>query len=192
MLRQRIHSERLPVGTDARRRQLSHHRDSARRDERAWHQLIDRYQGRLLAFWRARLVPAGRGRGRSCRKRCWEFLTSLNRYDTSRSLETHLFAILRYKISELLESDSGGRSSSAASISMTIARFRRTVCDRNAQPGGLALRTGPPPGGGSGDDPARLIRNRDKGKLEDLQVVESSAVYVGMRNKGGGGITWPR
>ena len=90
-------------------------------DERAWHQLIDRYQGRLLAFARARLRQPGEAED-ALQETLLGFLTSLKHYDTSRSLETYLFAILRYKISELLEKSSGGQFV-AASISMTIARI---------------------------------------------------------------------
>ena len=70
-------------------------------DQRAWHQLIERYQGRLLAFARSRL-----GRGSDADDAIQEtflgFVTSLKHYDAGRSLETYLFAILRYKIGEVL------------------------------------------------------------------------------------------
>src|SRR5262245_37380413 len=49
-------------------------------DERAWHQLIDRYQGRLLAFARARLRQPGEAED-ALQETLLGFLTSLKHYD---------------------------------------------------------------------------------------------------------------
>jgi RNA polymerase sigma factor (sigma-70 family) len=70
-------------------------------DQRAWRQLIDRYQGRLSAFARARLGQAADTED-VIQETFLGFLSSLPHYDESRSLETYLFAILRYKIGESL------------------------------------------------------------------------------------------
>lgn len=152
-------------------------------DELAWHQLIERYQGRLLAFARARLRQPGEAED-ALQETLMGFLTSLKHYDASRSLETYLFAILRYKISELLEKkqrrsefvggfdvDDDGTDSIDPAVhetpSQVAAQRERTV--RQADVLATILR--------------RLIEElRDKGKLEDLQVVES-LFYVGHRNK---------
>jgi RNA polymerase sigma-70 factor (ECF subfamily) len=152
-------------------------------DERAWHQLIDRYQGRLLAFARARLRQPGEAED-ALQETLLGFLTSLKHYDASRSLETYLFAILRYKISELLEKkqrrsefvggfdiDDNRADSVEPSVTETpsqaASHHERTL--RQADVLATILR--------------RLIEElRDKGKLEDLEVVES-LFYVGMRNK---------
>src|SRR5438552_2405483 len=70
-------------------------------DQRAWHQLIERYSGRLLAFARSRL--RGAGEAEDCLQEAFlGFLTSLKHYDETRSLETYFFAIMRYKIGEAL------------------------------------------------------------------------------------------
>ncbi len=69
--------------------------------EEAWRQLIDRYSGRLLAFARAR-TPGLSDAEDLVQETFIGFLQSLANYDASRSLETYLFTILRYKLYDLL------------------------------------------------------------------------------------------
>lgn len=70
-------------------------------DAAAWRQLIDRFSGRLLAFARARI--AGMSDAEDLVQDTFVgFLQSLTHYDASRSLETYLFTILRYKVYDLL------------------------------------------------------------------------------------------
>src|SRR5262245_20982297 len=71
-------------------------------DQRAWRQLIERYQGRLLAFARSRLGDGAEAED-ALQETMLGFVSSLRHYDEERSLETYLFAILRYKIRESLE-----------------------------------------------------------------------------------------
>ena len=155
-------------------------------DERAWHQLIERYQGRLLAFARARLRQPGEAED-ALQETMLGFLTSLKHYDSARSLETYMFAILRYKISELLEKkqrrseyvggfdvdDEGpgiAEPSDTETPSQAAANRERAV--RQTEVLATILR--------------RLIEElRDKRKLDDLQVIEA-LFYVGMRNKEAG------
>ena len=67
----------------------------------AWRQLIDRYSGRLFAFARSR--TAGLGDAEDLVQETFVgFLQSVGHYDPSRSLETYLFTILRYKLYDLL------------------------------------------------------------------------------------------
>ncbi|MBN2562202.1 MAG: sigma-70 family RNA polymerase sigma factor [Phycisphaerae bacterium] len=152
-------------------------------DQRAWHQLIDRYQGRLLAFARSRLRGVGDAED-ALQEAFMGFVTSLRHYDESRSLETYLFAILRYKIGELLtrrqrhpeytdgfdiDDDSPGMPEPSVSEtpSQIAAQHERT--ERQADVLAKILR--------------RLFEElRDRGKLDDLQVVEL-LFYVGLRNK---------
>ena len=112
------------------------------------------------------------------------FVTSLRHYDVSRSLETYLFAILRYKIGEILtrkqrhpeytegfdiDDDSPGlpEASVSETPSQIAAQHERT--HRQSDVLSTILR--------------RLIEElRDRGKLEDLQVIEL-LFYVGLRNK---------
>ena len=69
----------------------------------AWRQLIDEYEGRLLAFVRSRL---GAGRGAASEDVVQEtfigFLTSLPNYDARRPLEGWLFSIAAHKLTDHL------------------------------------------------------------------------------------------
>src|SRR6478735_1597249 len=86
-------------------------------DARAWENLIARYEGRLLAFVHRRL----RDRAASedvVQETFIGFLTSLPNYDEGRELQTYLFTIASYKLTDHLRksgrhpmqhvSDSGG------------------------------------------------------------------------------------
>jgi RNA polymerase sigma-70 factor (ECF subfamily) len=70
-------------------------------EENAWSDLIDRYEGRLLAFAESRL-----GRRAASEDIVQEtfigFLNSLPNYDGQRSLESYLFAICAYKLTDHL------------------------------------------------------------------------------------------
>src|SRR5262245_59164675 len=70
-------------------------------DPSAWKQLIDRYSGRLLAFARVRTASLSDAED-LVQETLIGFLQSLSHYDLSRSLETYLFTILRYKLYDLL------------------------------------------------------------------------------------------
>lgn len=155
-------------------------------DQRAWHQLIERYQGRLLAFARTRLRNPGEAED-ALQETLLGFVTSLPHFDESRSLETYLFAILRYKIGEILtrkkrlpeltagfdiDDDSPGLPDPA--VSETPSRIAASAEREHQQTEVVAkiLR--------------RLIEElRDRDKLDDLQVVEL-LFYVGLRNKEAG------
>lgn len=152
-------------------------------DQRAWHQLIGRYQGRLLAFARSRLRGEGEAED-ALQETFLGFVSSLKHYDDARSLETYLFAILRYKIGEAIgkrqrhaEHTAGfdidddtprlQDPSESETPSRVAAQHEATLQQEDA----LAhiLR--------------RLIEElRDRGKLDDLQVIEL-IFYVGLRNK---------
>jgi RNA polymerase sigma-70 factor (ECF subfamily) len=70
-----------------------------RGDARAWQTLIERFEGRLLAFARTRI-----GDRQSSEDIVQEtfvgFLTSLPNYDSRRPLESYLFSICAYKIAD--------------------------------------------------------------------------------------------
>lgn len=70
-------------------------------DAAAWQTLIERYEGRLLAFARSRI-----GDRESSEDIVQEtfigFLTSLPNYDSRRPLESYLFSICAYKIADHL------------------------------------------------------------------------------------------
>ncbi len=70
-------------------------------DAQAWQQLIERYEGRLLAFVDSRL----RDRAASedvVQETFIGFLTSLVRYDEKRDLEAYLFSIAAHKLTDHL------------------------------------------------------------------------------------------
>ncbi|MFH1418711.1 MAG: sigma-70 family RNA polymerase sigma factor [Planctomycetota bacterium] len=152
-------------------------------DQRAWHHLIDRYQRRLFAFARSRLGNVGEAED-ALQETFLGFVTSLRHYDADRSLETYLFAILRYKIGEILtkkqrhpeytagfdiEDDSPRLPEPADSETPSQVAVQHERTDRQADVLASILR--------------RLIEElRDRDKLEDLQVVEL-LFYVGLRNK---------
>jgi len=151
-------------------------------DQRAWHQFIDRYQGRLTAFAASRL-----GRGGDAEDAVQEtfmgFVTSLRHFNSDRPLETYLFAILRYKIGEVL----------------TKRQRRPDVApgfDVDCDPSPIEAVDGETPSQAvrraeatseQVDALATILRRlieelRDRGKLDDLQVIEL-LFYVGLRNK---------
>ena len=68
-------------------------------DQDAWRQLIERYSGRLLAFARSRIASLADAED-LVQEALVGFLQSLPHFDRSRDLETYLFTILRYKISD--------------------------------------------------------------------------------------------
>jgi RNA polymerase sigma-70 factor (ECF subfamily) len=73
----------------------------AQGEERAWEELIGRYEGRLLAFVESRL----RNRGTSediVQETFVGFLNSLPNYDRKRPLESYLFSICAYKLTDYL------------------------------------------------------------------------------------------
>ncbi|SIO56212.1 RNA polymerase sigma-70 factor, ECF subfamily [Singulisphaera sp. GP187] len=70
-------------------------------DASAWQQLIERYEGRLLAFVDSRL----RDRGASedvVQETFVGFLTSLPHYDEKRDIEAYLFSIAAHKLTDHL------------------------------------------------------------------------------------------
>lgn len=66
----------------------------------AWQELIDRYEGRLLAFVESRL--GRRDAEDVVQETLIGFLTSLPNYDASRSLESYLFSIAAHKLTDQL------------------------------------------------------------------------------------------
>ncbi|MBK8268324.1 MAG: sigma-70 family RNA polymerase sigma factor [Planctomycetes bacterium] len=156
-------------------------------DQRAWHQLIERYQGRLLAFARSRLRNPGEAED-ALQETFLGFVTSLPHFDESRSLETYLFAILRYKIGEVLS-----KKQRAAELTSGFD------IDDDSRGGGVdpAVRETPSSAALAIERErqqeevlARILRRlieelRDKSRLDDLQVVEL-LFYVGLRNKEAG------
>ncbi|MFQ5494112.1 MAG: RNA polymerase sigma factor [Phycisphaerae bacterium] len=148
--------------------------------EAAWRQMIDRYAGRLLAFARAR-SPSLSDADDLVQETLVGFLQSVQRFDSSRSLETYLFTILRYKLYDLLRRTRGNVVSEPADAE---GWWDRVTPGTEETPSGAALRAE-----ASGrierllvDILKQLIREmRDRQAFNDLQVIEL-AFFAGVRN----------
>ncbi len=70
-------------------------------DTEAWNQLIARYEGRLLAFVENRLTNRSASED-IVQETLVGFLNSLPNYDGRRSLESYLFSICAYKLTDYL------------------------------------------------------------------------------------------
>lgn len=70
-------------------------------DESAWRELIDQYEGRLLAFVTARQGDRVQAED-LVQETFLGFLTSLPNYDGERSLESYLFSIAAHKLTDHL------------------------------------------------------------------------------------------
>ncbi len=70
-------------------------------DQRAWEHLIARYEGRLLAFVQRRLRDRSVGED-VVQETFIGFLNSLPNFDDSRELQTYLFTIASYKLTDHL------------------------------------------------------------------------------------------
>ncbi len=149
-------------------------------DEAAWRQLIDRFSGRLLAFARAR--TASMSDAEDLTQECFVgFLQSLAHYDKSRSLETYLFTILRYKLYDQLRQRKLKMVSEPAD---SPDWWDRVVPGDTQTPSGVAVHAE-----ATGQQEAlltELLRElihefRDRNAFQDLQVIEL-IFYAGLRN----------
>lgn len=84
-------------------------------DSQAWRELINRYEGRLLAFVETRLRQ--RATSEDIVQECFVgFLNSLPNYDGKRPLESYLFSICAYKLTDHLR-----REGRRPAIPMSVA-----------------------------------------------------------------------
>src|SRR3954447_2470334 len=70
-------------------------------DAQAWQQLIERYEGRLLAFVDSRIHDRAAAED-TVQETFIGFLTSLPHYDEGRDLEAYLFSIAAHKLTDHL------------------------------------------------------------------------------------------
>ena len=148
--------------------------------ETAWRQLIERFHGRLLAFARAR--TAGLSDAEDIVQDTFVgFLQSLPNYDASRSLETYLFTIVRYKLVDRLRSR---KITPLIADSEDEDWWERIVPEDAETPSQAAVAAE----GAVLQEQVlaellkRLIHDyRDRGAFEDLQVIEL-LLYAGKRN----------
>lgn len=90
-----------PNGDDARDLETSWVARIRGGDEAAWRELIDRYEGRLIAFVRRRLTDRSVSED-IVQETFVGFLVSLPNYDPRRRLESYLFSICSYKLTDHL------------------------------------------------------------------------------------------
>ena len=146
----------------------------------AWRQLIERYHGRLLAFARARTASASDGED-VVQEAFVGFIQSLPHYDPSRSLETYLFTILRYKLCDLLRQRKVTVLTEPAD---SEEWWDRVVPGTSETPSGIAVQAEATVQ--QEDLLAEMLRKlihelRDRDAFQDLQVIEL-VFYAGQRN----------
>lgn len=149
-------------------------------DETAWQQLIERYSGRLLTFARSRVGSLSDAED-LVQETFVGFLQSATSFDPSRSLETYLFTIARYKLYDLL------RQRKIATVSEPANAedwWDRVAPDAGETPSGAALRAEAQRQQETllAEVLRRLIDElRDRAAFEDLQVIEL-IFFAGRRN----------
>lgn len=100
-------------------------------DSDAWQNLIDRYEGRLMAFTNSRI----RNRASSediVQEAFVGFLVSLPNYDGSRPLESYLFSICAYKLTDHLRREGRRPSLQMHSRSSTAGQIEPAGVERVA------------------------------------------------------------
>lgn len=149
-------------------------------DQSAWRLLIERYSGRLLAFARARTSGLTDAED-LVQETLVGFLQSLESFDASRSLETYLFTILRYKLYDVLRQRKLNTVSEPADADHW---WDRVAPGTEETPSGLAIREE------AQGQQERLLADmlrqlihelRDRGAFNDLQVIEL-IFFGGKRN----------
>jgi len=149
-------------------------------DQDAWRQLIDRYDGRLLAFARSRLSSTADAED-LVQDAFIGFVTSLPNYDAAQSLETYLFTILRHKLYDLLRKKKLPRVDAPPE---SEDWWERTMPGTEETPSGIMVQA--EARRLQADVLADVLRKliheyRDRDAFDDLQVIEL-LFYTGMRN----------
>lgn len=139
-------------------------------DEQGWQDLIARYEGRLLAFVESRL----RNRASSediVQETFVGFLNSLPNYDRKRPLESYLFSICAYKLTDHLR-----REGRRPVISLT-----QTSSDNSSSP--WQLISGHLPGASS------IVRSGERKRLEEDAIVSALKTQIDKWREQG---DWPK
>jgi len=151
-------------------------------DQRAWREVIDRFEGRLVSFARRMLAQPSDAED-IVQETFMGLLRSLPTYDRDRSLETYLFAILRNKLHDQFRR-SAGRGQRQSLDSLDLEDGAAQWVSRDSPSGRLAERE-------SKDSQRRALVNalrtfveqcREQRRFQDLMVVEM-LVVLGLRNK---------
>jgi len=115
-------------------------------DADAWQQLIERYEGRLLAFARSRLRQRAAAED-VVQEAFIGFLVSLPNFDSSRPLEGYLFSICAHKLTDYLR-----REGRRPALPFSVAT--------GSTEGSLHLQA-------AGRGPSSIIRNAEQRDLEE-------------------------
>ncbi len=149
-------------------------------DQHAWRQLIGRYEGRLLAFARSRTARFSDAED-LVQEAFIGFAHSLAHFDSSRSLETYLFTILRYKLYDQLRSKKIEALNAPADDEDW---WDRIIPEEGETPSDAAVQAEAAKTQGEllATVMRRLIHElRDRQAFDDLQVIEL-VFYGGWRN----------
>jgi RNA polymerase sigma-70 factor (ECF subfamily) len=149
-------------------------------DQDAWRQLIERYDGRLLAFARSRLSRRADAED-LVQEAFIGFVTSLPNFDSAQSLETYLFTILRHKLYDVLRKR---KLPTVDEPPESEDWWDRVVPGTEETPSGILAQAEARHAGEDvlADALRRLIHDyRDRGAFDDLQVIEL-LFYGGKRN----------
>lgn len=125
-------------------------------DHDAWRDLISRYEGRLLAFVESRLSNRASSED-IVQEAFMGFLNSLPNYDGKRPLESYLFSICAYKLTDHLRRE-GRRPSVPLSAGMDS--------------------TGEWQVPGSARPPSSIARSGERRQMEEKAVVEALAEQI--------------
>lgn len=128
-------------------------------EEQAWETLIGRYEGRLLAFVESRL------RNRSASEDIVQetfvgFLNSLPNYDRKRPLESYLFSICAYKLTDYLR-----REGRRPAISLT-----QNVSDNSSSPWQIIS--------GRARGASSIARSGERKHLEEQAIADALHIQI--------------
>lgn len=107
----------------------------------AWEELISRYEGRLLAFVDARLRNSS-GSEDIVQDTFIGFLNSLPNYDSERSLESYLFSICAYKLTDFLRREGRRPSISLTASHQDSSSAGWQIVSMKARPASAIVRSG--------------------------------------------------
>lgn len=151
-------------------------------DSDAWAQLLDRFQGRLLAFARSRSIPSADADD-LVQETFLKFLNGLPNYREEASLETYLFMILRRRIVDMLrgkrvtaclaqeEDDSGAPGIEPQAADLTASTYARRGEARDQRRQALAAALG-----------GIIQALKERHDFRDLKIMEA-LFYAQVRNK---------
>ncbi|MEZ6045870.1 MAG: sigma-70 family RNA polymerase sigma factor [Planctomycetaceae bacterium] len=91
-------------------------------EERAWEEFINLFEGRLMAFVRSRIKNVAAAED-IVQEAFLGFLTSLPNYDPATKLETYLFTITSYKLTDHLRREGRRPSMSLTSASSSVGTY---------------------------------------------------------------------